>query len=374
MSATALSSGTIRSGMLSSGVITNFLQVVSGGTVASGKVMAGSIGNGAVVSGSIPSGTIGLFHYSRDARTSLARFGPGYDGPLVFDGSSTVIGLVPSGNTYALQRDVFATDLTLNSGAAIEMNGYKIYSRGVFSWNGTLQSPGHDCQSGQRSGGPGSYVAVNTLSGQTSGAASSGYIFGNTTVLGGANGGGSGAAQNQNGFHFAFNAKFMIGGSGGHGGPALSGLGGTSFNKTVSEYLWHADSASTARDLNRPDFRWFGGGGGGAGFLTSVNSGGGAGGGGGGGLIIVFAKTIVSSGGFADVRGGAGGNAASNGNPTGGGGGGGGGGIIIFTQLPPQNLTFIISGGAGGIYDPVGNSGGLSGVNGAPGSGWIYLL
>src|SRR5437762_3992430 len=64
-------------------------------------------------------------------------FGDGSDGAVTFDGSSTVLGLVPSGSAYTLNRSIFCSAITINSGVTIKTAGYKIFCNGTLLINST---------------------------------------------------------------------------------------------------------------------------------------------------------------------------------------------------------------------------------------------
>ena len=50
--------------------------------------------------------------------------GDGTDGPLNYDGTSTVLGVVPSSGVYLLTRDIFATTISVAGGATIKTQNY----------------------------------------------------------------------------------------------------------------------------------------------------------------------------------------------------------------------------------------------------------
>ena len=105
-------------------------------------------------------------------------FGDGSDGSVTFDGTSTVLGLVPSSSTYTLNRSIFCVDLTVNSGATIITAGYKIFCAGTLINNGTISNAGKVGGNGGNGGGAGgaagaagAALASNELGGSSAGGA-----------------------------------------------------------------------------------------------------------------------------------------------------------------------------------------------------------
>src|SRR5437870_292192 len=69
-------------------------------------------------------------------------FGDGSDGAVTFDGSSTVLGLVPSSSTYTLNRSIFCSAITVNGGVTIRTAGYRIFCTGTLTNSGTITNAG----------------------------------------------------------------------------------------------------------------------------------------------------------------------------------------------------------------------------------------
>lgn len=67
-------------------------------------------------------------------------FGTGADGAVTFDGSTTILGLVPSGNIYTMTRDIHCTNITINNGVTIYPAGYRIYATGTLTNDGTISN------------------------------------------------------------------------------------------------------------------------------------------------------------------------------------------------------------------------------------------
>ena len=70
-----------------------------------------------------------------------AIFGEGTDGAATFDGIATVISLAPTSNVYKLVKDIYCTNLTVNSGVTLFTNGFRVFVNGTFTNNGTVGMP-----------------------------------------------------------------------------------------------------------------------------------------------------------------------------------------------------------------------------------------
>lgn len=68
-------------------------------------------------------------------------FGEGNDGEATFDGTATVISLAPTSNVYKLVKDIYCTNLTVNSGVTLFTNGFRVFVNGTFTNNGTVGMP-----------------------------------------------------------------------------------------------------------------------------------------------------------------------------------------------------------------------------------------
>jgi hypothetical protein len=241
-----------------------------------------------------------------------------------------------------LFRDMYYNSLTINLGATLFTNGFKVLAKQSIVNNGNINREG------------------NNASGITAGAA---LVLG--TVGNSAAGGAGGAAAGVAGGAVASG----LGGSGGAGGAGSGGAGGAAgvvttvaVNNGGVELFQTPRQASVGRDLTGANVLGGGGGGGGGGDGTA-----GGGGGGGGGHLILITRSLTGTG-TISAKGGNGGTPAAGNR---GGGGGGGGGIIVTlteNDTTLTSLTFNVSGGLGG-------SGTGTGVTGNVGSnGRIYRV
>lgn len=82
--------------------------------------------------------------------------GDGSDGKVTFDGTTTVLGLTPSSNTYTLDRSIFLDDGSkVNSGVTIVTNGFHIFCNGTLTVDGVIHNDGTDGTEGDGFSTPG---------------------------------------------------------------------------------------------------------------------------------------------------------------------------------------------------------------------------
>jgi hypothetical protein len=326
--------------------------------------------------------------------------GDGSDGAAVFNGSSTVLGLVPSASVYTLVRDIVCTDITVNSGVTLITANYAVFATGTATINGTIHNDGGTASNGQTAtsatGGTGGNVGVRTSS---PGGNDGHYNRLINPVAGTAGGNGGTAAGTQAAAATAgtgvsntpldgTGAAGATGSSGGKGGTGTSGAGGAvrtgaTGGAAFASVSWqtgrtaavaasgiafnavtpHFVQASNAGNGGAPG----GGGGGGDGTNSGGGGGGGGGEGGSGGVCAIFAHTIsIGATGIVRANGGRGGNGGNGrtqtvGNVGGGGGGAGGsGGVGGIVWLIYHRYTNA------GTVQANGGTGGTGGTKGSP--------
>jgi hypothetical protein len=64
-----------------------------------------------------------------------AVYGTGADGNITLDGTTTVLGMVPSSSVYSMTRDMYFYNLTINTGVRLAPNGYRIFVENVLTFN-----------------------------------------------------------------------------------------------------------------------------------------------------------------------------------------------------------------------------------------------
>lgn len=306
------------------------------------------------------------------------QYGDGSDGALLYDGYNTTLSVSPSALTYTLTRDIYATNMTVNSGVTINTGGYQIFVSGVLLNSGTIQNNGITGTAGTTTAGGNTQPAGATASLGISvpisgvGGAGAGSVGGSGTT------GAAGTAAAS-----VTNSVGTAGATGGVGGgtTGAGGAGGTVTSSVTG--LRNVNSIRTYSNLVGA-FKLSSGGGGGASGQNNTSagtawSGSGGGGGSGGGMVAIFAKTIGGSGTISAIGGigGVGGDAngaSANGSGGGGGGGGGGGIILIVTKTSTNPFTTTVTGGAGGAggLQVGGQTNGTTGGTGV--AGVVYFV
>lgn len=278
-------------------------------------------------------------------------YGDGSDGTQTFDGSTTILGIVPSVNTYTLSRDIYLSSSTINNGVSIIANGYRLFCNGTLTNNGTIQWNGGN--------GSGSSAGANVTN------TSSPVNSNNTTSNGPSTPGGAGSTgAGTHGVNSAFaggtSSPISYGGVGGTGGTGVSGggVGGTLSSPPASSPQVRTFPFNLGFLIGGTGITFLmqGGTGGGGGGGDGVNNGGG--GGGGGAFVLVYARIFAGTGNI-QALGGNGGNGTAG--TTGGGGGGGGGLVVVVSQSVSggaiSGQTISAGGGTGGIGFGIGTSG-----------------
>jgi hypothetical protein len=248
-------------------------------------------------------------------------------------------GSTRSGAVYTLTRDVYFTNLTVNSGVSINANGYRVFVSGTLTGVGSSFIIANGAAGSGRNGGAGSPPG---------------------SVLGGFGGGGAGGNGAANGAGSLTVPKVGGGGGGGSGGAGSNGFtGGGSTTPTAITGNIRRSAADMifpiALDLPVTMVGIGGGGAGGGGGGSSTAGATGGGGGGSGGVLIVAARILAGTIGFSAL----GGDGAAGTN-NGGGGGGGGGGLIhlLYGDKATWTGTTNVSGGAAGAGNGTGSAGG----------------
>lgn len=266
-------------------------------------------------------------------------YGSGSDGQRTFDGTTTILGMVPSVNVYTASKDLFLQGPSqVNAGVTLNMAGFKLYCQGVLTNLGVISCDGF------------AGVTAATNAGGAGGAQSPAGSTGRGSAGGaGAAGNAVGTAGTANATGFPFGTG--NGGAGGLSGGNAGGLNGawTALNGTTTGAGQDIPSLAEGMLHGAAGVTVFGGGSGGGGGAGSGAADGGGGGGGAAGVLIVAAQQLISNVGLIHCTGGKGGNGLVATN-SGGGGGGGGGVLIEITQSLQDNggLNSTVAGGAAG--------------------------
>ncbi len=299
-------------------------------------------------------------------------FGSGRQGTATFDGSTTILGLIPSGNLYTLTADIMLSAMTVNNGVTVCTAGYRVLVSGTLTCNGTIHNNGQNA-SGQTAGGVthgaaffgtgtqgGNGGALSTGNGGTASTRIPSVEWTALSAIAGGDG------QLSNGIA---GGKGQGGSGGGAGISNNGGVGGALSSDVVTlGAAWPNALFRGVTDTSLTS-KWSYGGGGGGGAGDGAPGGGG---GGGGGICCVCARYITGTGSIT-ANGGAGANGPSGG--AGGGGGGGGGIALVFYGNRTGSLTITANGGTPGTGTAGGGGGTRTGGNGgAGGTGSVILV
>lgn len=295
--------------------------------------------------------------YAPPVNTDLF-YGDGSSGSGHMDGSTVTFGLTPTGgNTYTLTGNIYATDLTIDSGISLVAHHYWIEVSGTLTLNGTIDGNGGDANgvTGGAATSANNYVAVAAGTAGSTGTGSGSGGSGATTggIFGGGGGGGHGTGGS-------------TGGQGSAGSPNQFVLYEIKNGRFLSSTMQSgASTLPTTGSYGLP---------GTPGIAHGDGTNPGASGGGAGYLVYVRAQAIsMGASGLIRANGGAGGSAAAlTGSNLGGGGGGAGGAVVLYyttatgtALVSGTNVT--ATGGGGGAPKGSGSAGG----NGSDGNVFI---
>lgn len=288
--------------------------------------------------------------------SDMGAFGDGLDGPCAFDGTTTVVGIAPTGgNTYTLTGDLYCSTVDVDPGITVKTNTWRLFAHTSLINDGVVSSSGNPA-----SGATGGAAITATNGGLT------GSCSGGTGGTGVGPQGGAPAAGTPRGW-----AALGSSGKGGNGvsaGGAARALGAV--YTAAQGDIATVQNAIAHRSANNVFIASGGcgatggsaGGGGGAGTT-------GGGGGGGAADMVIGAPVFTGSGTF-EAKGGNGGNGSNSGTATGGGGGGKGGYMTLIYSRGTAP-TGVVTGGTKGTH---GSGGGTDGDNGTDGLAVIWMV
>jgi hypothetical protein len=123
-------------------------------TPTSGAVVLANTGILSVVGGSnvTVTTTSGVATVNATASGVAANYGDGTDGAVTFDGTTTILGFVPSSSIYTLTRDIFCTTITVNSGVTVKTGSFRLFANSAVVCNGTIENLGNDGANGSVGG------------------------------------------------------------------------------------------------------------------------------------------------------------------------------------------------------------------------------
>ena len=263
--------------------------------------------------------------------TPSAVYGDGSDGSPTFDGTTTILGIVPSSNVYTLTRDLYLASPTINVGVTIDPSGFRLFANGTLTNNGVIANNG---------------IAASGTNGATGGTAQTGQTFGGNGGVGQ-----NGVTGNGN---IAASLTQCLGSGGGAGGGGATTTGGGTPVPVLPPSTAGSIHAQPGMLTGYPIITVAGSGfkpgcGGSSGGGDGTNNGGG--GGGGGGAVLVAAWKFAGTG-VIQARGGNGGSVTVSTLGAGGGGGGGGGYVVVVSSSVVAGAvagqTIDANGGAAG--------------------------
>lgn len=249
-------------------------------------------------------------------------FGDASDGAVTFDGSTTVLGIVPAGNVYVMTRDIFCTNITINNGVTVKPASCRMFFQGTLTNNGIIEGSGNNASSATGAGG-GNNGSIRT--GQPGGTG--------TTTIGN-------AGSSANTAYGTGNA-----GAGGTGASGAGGAAGTTNAQSSKTWVLRSNIGNpiqTNTNGGNTPLSGASGGGGGGGDTTNAGGGGGAG----GQVIMLLGFALVNNGQINSH----GGNGFTPTTGNCGGGGAGGGGVIItytLTAVTGSGSTNVAAGTPG---------------------------
>lgn len=269
---------------------------------------------------------VGLDYITLLKNILKAEFGDGSDGNVTIS------------TTVTLTRHMYYDTLTVQAGADLQLNGWRVYCKTGLVWTGGKISINGGAASGVTPGGGGATEGPH-LRGK-----------------GGA--GGTGAVAGTSANTIGATPALETGGSGGSstggaiaGGSAAGGSAHTDARGYKQAPHWQGSNSTSVSPIAYAGAPGGGGGGGAA-------AGNGGGGGQGAGHGFIFAKSITISGSpTSEAIGGAGAN-ASGGNAGGGGGGSGGAMFAFYLTLTGAFPAVTATAGASGTGAGTGAAGG----------------
>jgi len=99
-------------------------------------------------------------------------YGTGMDGDATLDGSTTVLGMVPSASVYSMTRDMYFNNLTINANVRLAPNGYRIFVKNLLTLNSGSTigfTSGYSTAGSIQQGGAATTAVTHSLGGSATG-------------------------------------------------------------------------------------------------------------------------------------------------------------------------------------------------------------
>ena len=119
-------------------------------------------------------------------------YGTGADGNATLDGTTTVLGMVPSSSVYSMTSDLYFNDLTINANVRLAPNGYRIFVKNMLRFNSSSTigfTTGYSTDGSIKQGGAAATSVTHSLGGAgiSSPAGTNYTVTAPTAPLGGTN-------------------------------------------------------------------------------------------------------------------------------------------------------------------------------------------
>lgn len=99
-------------------------------------------------------------------------YGSAYDGDATLDGTTTVLGMVPSSSVYSMTSDLYFNDLTINASVRLAPNGYRIFVKNILKLNNNSIigfNTGYSTDGSIKQGGAAATAVTHSLGGSATG-------------------------------------------------------------------------------------------------------------------------------------------------------------------------------------------------------------
>ena len=99
-------------------------------------------------------------------------YGTGADGDVTLDGTTTVLGMVPSSSVYSMTSDLYFNDLTINANVRLAPNGYRIFVKNMLKFNSSSTigfTTGYSTDGSIKQGGAATTAVTHSLGGSATG-------------------------------------------------------------------------------------------------------------------------------------------------------------------------------------------------------------
>jgi hypothetical protein len=99
-------------------------------------------------------------------------YGTGADGSVTLDGTTTILGMIPSSNVYSMTSDLYLHNLTINAGVRLAPNGYRIFVKNILTLNDNSTigyTTGYSTAGSIAQGGAATTAVTHSLGGSATG-------------------------------------------------------------------------------------------------------------------------------------------------------------------------------------------------------------